>query len=146
MHLNSLCMTATGEVFASVQQVTLAIVQCITTACLNRIRWCKWVSSICIVLNLLVSQWTYFLSFLLLAYMRLSNHESNMTRNRSSNPYTYSCTYTRTQRNWLKLKLDKSSKALFIFQIKKEEPVKSAILPYSRPLPCLCIEVNQSWF
>ncbi|KAE8281482.1 hypothetical protein D5F01_LYC20469 [Larimichthys crocea] len=24
--------------------------------------------------------------------------------------------------------------------IKKEEPVKSAILPYSRPLPCLCIE------
>lgn len=60
MHLNSLCMTATGEVFASVQQVTLAIVQCITTACLNRIHWCKWVSSICIVLNLLTDLLSFF--------------------------------------------------------------------------------------
>lgn len=30
----------------------------------------------------------------------------------------------------------------FTFQIKKEEPIKSAILQYSRPLPCLCIQVK----
>lgn len=35
----------------------------------------------------------------------------------------------------------------FTFQIKKEEPIKSAILQYSRPLPCLCIQVkHQSTF
>lgn len=36
--------------------------------------------------------------------------------------------------------------ALAVFQIKKEDPVKSVILPYARPLPCLCIEVKHSWF
>lgn len=33
-------------------------------------------------------------------------------------------------------------KSLFTFQIKKEEPAKSVTLPYTRPLPCLCIEVK----
>ncbi len=39
-------------------------------------------------------------------------------------------------------KMDECHKALFTFQIKKEQPIKSATLPYTRPLPCLCIEVK----
>lgn len=30
---------------------------------------------------------------------------------------------------------------IFVLQIRKEEPVKKALLRFSRPLPCLCIEV-----
>lgn len=38
--------------------------------------------------------------------------------------------------------MDTCNKALFTFQIKKEETKKRVVFPYSRPLPCLCIEVT----
>lgn len=38
--------------------------------------------------------------------------------------------------------MDTCNKALFTFQIKKEEAKKRVVFPYSRPLPCLCIEVT----